>query len=234
MNAISAIAGPSIYIQAFYPGASAETVENTVTQIIEQKMVGLDKMLYLSATSDSAGASRIELTFALGPTRTSPGPRCKTSSSSPTRTFLWTKRTMDEERTIETLEAKSGALEEELPLTRAILAPAVEQASAGIVIVDAPEMKSRLGNIAGHRIIRGGATPMRDIPLSDHLQRWTLLKADGTPYELLERPLARAVFDYPDFPWVDQERLVKTNVALAIGGLKAVVSEGSTNGMLDT
>src|SRR5512137_1953021 len=60
------IAPPSIYIQTFYPGASAETVENTVTQIIEQKMTGLDKMLYLSATSDSAGSSRIELTFAPG------------------------------------------------------------------------------------------------------------------------------------------------------------------------
>ncbi|MDR2017569.1 MAG: efflux RND transporter permease subunit [Syntrophobacterales bacterium] len=60
------IAPPSIYIQAFYPGASAETVENSVTQIIEQKMVGLDKMLYLSATSDSAGSARVELTFAPG------------------------------------------------------------------------------------------------------------------------------------------------------------------------
>ena len=60
------IAPPSIYIQTFYPGASAETVENSVTQIIEQKMTGLDKMLYLSATSDSAGGSRIELTFAPG------------------------------------------------------------------------------------------------------------------------------------------------------------------------
>ena len=60
------IAPPSIYIQAFYPGASAETVENSVTQIIEQKMTGLDKMLYLSATSDSAGGVRIELTFAPG------------------------------------------------------------------------------------------------------------------------------------------------------------------------
>ena len=60
------IAPPSIYIQAFYPGASAETVENSVTQIIEQKMTGLDKMLYLSATSDSSGSSRIELTFAPG------------------------------------------------------------------------------------------------------------------------------------------------------------------------
>jgi hydrophobe/amphiphile efflux-1 (HAE1) family protein len=60
------IAPPSIYVQAFYPGASAETVENSVTQIIEQKMTGLDKMIYLSATSDSAGGSRIELTFAPG------------------------------------------------------------------------------------------------------------------------------------------------------------------------
>ena len=60
------IAPPSIAITSFYPGASAETVENSVTQIIEQKMTGFDKMLYLSATSDSAGASRIELTFAPG------------------------------------------------------------------------------------------------------------------------------------------------------------------------
>ena len=60
------VAPPSIYIQASYPGASAETVENTVTQIIEQKMTGLDKMLYLSAASDSAGTSRTELTFAPG------------------------------------------------------------------------------------------------------------------------------------------------------------------------
>jgi HAE1 family hydrophobic/amphiphilic exporter-1 len=60
------IAPPSIAIDAFYPGASAETVENTVTQIIEQKMTGLDKMLYLSGISSSSGASRIELTFAPG------------------------------------------------------------------------------------------------------------------------------------------------------------------------
>jgi len=60
------IAPPSIAITAFDPGASAETVENSVTQIIEQKMTGFDKMLYLSATSDSSGSSRIELTFAPG------------------------------------------------------------------------------------------------------------------------------------------------------------------------
>jgi hydrophobe/amphiphile efflux-1 (HAE1) family protein len=60
------IAPPSIAITAFYPGASAETVENSITQIIEQKMTGFDKMLYLSATSDSSGSARIELTFAPG------------------------------------------------------------------------------------------------------------------------------------------------------------------------
>jgi HAE1 family hydrophobic/amphiphilic exporter-1 len=60
------IAPPSIAITAVYPGASAETVENSVTQIIEQKMTGFDNMLYLSATSDSSGSSRIELTFAAG------------------------------------------------------------------------------------------------------------------------------------------------------------------------
>src|SRR5512139_1394553 len=60
------IAPPSIAITAFYPGASAETVENSVTQIIEQKMTGFDKMLYLSATSDSSGSARLELTFAPG------------------------------------------------------------------------------------------------------------------------------------------------------------------------
>ncbi|MFY9329958.1 MAG: efflux RND transporter permease subunit, partial [Georgfuchsia sp.] len=60
------IAPPSIAIDAFFPGASAETVENTVTQIIEQKMTGLDDMLYISGSSSSSGAARIELTFAPG------------------------------------------------------------------------------------------------------------------------------------------------------------------------
>ena len=60
------IAPPSISIDSMYPGASAETVENSVTQIIEQKMTGFDDMLYLSGTSDSAGSSRIELTFKPG------------------------------------------------------------------------------------------------------------------------------------------------------------------------
>ncbi len=60
------IAPPSIAIDAFYPGASAETVENSVIQIIEQKMTGFDKLLYMYATSDASGSGRIELTFAPG------------------------------------------------------------------------------------------------------------------------------------------------------------------------
>jgi len=60
------IAPPSIAISAYYPGSSAETVENSVTQIIEQKMTGFDKLLYMSSTSDSSGSSRIEMTFEAG------------------------------------------------------------------------------------------------------------------------------------------------------------------------
>jgi len=60
------IAPPSIAISGSYPGSSAETVENTVTQIIEQKMTGFDNLLYMSATSDSSGSARIELTFKPG------------------------------------------------------------------------------------------------------------------------------------------------------------------------
>ncbi len=60
------IAPPSIAIDAFYPGASAQTVEDSVVQIIEQKMTGFDKLLYTSATSDASGAGRVELTFAPG------------------------------------------------------------------------------------------------------------------------------------------------------------------------
>ena len=60
------IAPPSVSIQGRYPGASAKTVEDTVVQVIEQKMTGLDRMIYMSSRSDSSGVARIELTFSPG------------------------------------------------------------------------------------------------------------------------------------------------------------------------
>src|SRR6266702_1134031 len=60
------IAPPAVQISATYPGASAKTVENTVTQVIEQQMSGLDHLLYLSSTSDDSGTATITLTFAAG------------------------------------------------------------------------------------------------------------------------------------------------------------------------
>jgi multidrug efflux pump len=60
------IAPPSVTITAIYPGASAQTVEDTVTQVIERQMTGLDSMLYMSASSDSSGSSTITITFEQG------------------------------------------------------------------------------------------------------------------------------------------------------------------------
>ncbi|NTU60323.1 MAG: multidrug efflux RND transporter permease subunit, partial [Deltaproteobacteria bacterium] len=60
------IAPPQITINATYPGASAQTVQDTVTQVIEQKMNGIDNLIYMSSTSDSAGFVAINLTFRAG------------------------------------------------------------------------------------------------------------------------------------------------------------------------
>ncbi len=60
------IAPPEISITSIYPGASAKTLEDTVTQVIEQKMKGIDGLNYMYATSDSSGMSVLTLSFAAG------------------------------------------------------------------------------------------------------------------------------------------------------------------------
>ena len=60
------IAPPAVTISASYPGASAEAVENAVTQIIEQNMKGLDGLIYMSATSQASGQAAVSLTFESG------------------------------------------------------------------------------------------------------------------------------------------------------------------------
>ncbi len=60
------IAPPSVSVSASYPGADAQTVQDSVTQIIEQNMTALDGLLYMSSTSDNNGNASITLTFASG------------------------------------------------------------------------------------------------------------------------------------------------------------------------
>src|SRR3954447_23819983 len=60
------IAPPSVNIRANYPGASAETVENSVTQVIEQQLTGISGMLYFSASSNASGGVNITATFGKG------------------------------------------------------------------------------------------------------------------------------------------------------------------------
>ena len=59
-------APPQVKVRAVYPGADAETVENSVTQIIEQQMKGIDGLMYMSSNSSAAGSASVTLTFENG------------------------------------------------------------------------------------------------------------------------------------------------------------------------
>ncbi|WP_380184768.1 multidrug efflux RND transporter permease AcrD [Kalamiella sp. sgz302252] len=61
-----ALAPPNVRITANYPGASAQTLENTVTQVIEQNMTGIDNLMYMSSQSSNTGQATITLTFVAG------------------------------------------------------------------------------------------------------------------------------------------------------------------------
>src|SRR3954447_14209697 len=60
------VAPPSVNISAGYVGASAETVENSVTQVLEQQLTGIDGLLYFTSNSSSAGQASINVTFQQG------------------------------------------------------------------------------------------------------------------------------------------------------------------------
>ncbi len=60
------LAPPNVRITANYPGASAQTLENTVTQVIEQNMTGIDNLMYMSSQSSNTGQATITLTFTAG------------------------------------------------------------------------------------------------------------------------------------------------------------------------
>jgi multidrug efflux pump len=60
------IAPPSVSIRATYPGASAQTVQDTVIQIIEQGLTGIDNVQYMSSTSDASGTGEVTITFLAG------------------------------------------------------------------------------------------------------------------------------------------------------------------------
>ncbi|MCH8686762.1 efflux RND transporter permease subunit [Pedomonas mirosovicensis] len=60
------IAPPSVNISATYPGASAETVETSVTQVLEQQLTGIDGLMYFSSSSSNRGQAQITVTFEKG------------------------------------------------------------------------------------------------------------------------------------------------------------------------
>ncbi len=75
------VAPPAVKISATYTGASAETPENSVTQVIEQQLTGLDHLLYFSSTSSSDGSVSITVTFEQGTDPDTAQCRCKIKCS---------------------------------------------------------------------------------------------------------------------------------------------------------
>ena len=57
------VAPPQVSIRANYPGANAETIQNSVTQVVEQSLTGIDGLLYFSSSSSSRGSVSITVTF---------------------------------------------------------------------------------------------------------------------------------------------------------------------------
>lgn len=60
------LAPPNVRVTANYPGASAQTLENTVTRVIEQNMTGLDNLMYMSSQSSGTGQATVTLSFVAG------------------------------------------------------------------------------------------------------------------------------------------------------------------------
>ena len=79
------LAPPNVRVTANYPGASAQTLENTVTQVIEQNMTGLDNLMYMS--SQSSGTGQASVTLKQAPIRTKPCSKYKTSCNQPCESY---------------------------------------------------------------------------------------------------------------------------------------------------
>src|SRR3982751_3456569 len=60
------IAPPSVNVRANYPGAAAEVVESSVTQVLEQQLTGIEGLIYFSSTSSASGAATVTITFDQG------------------------------------------------------------------------------------------------------------------------------------------------------------------------
>ena len=75
------VAPPQVNIRATYPGASAVTLENSVTQVIEQQLTGIDGLLYFSSNSSSRGQVTISATFQKGTTTVTDSALARRSAS---------------------------------------------------------------------------------------------------------------------------------------------------------